>query len=140
MEMLNAGPRPAPGLTEDNAFFWEAAREGRLVAQRCGSCGSIRHPPRPVCPACQSFDVDVVRLSGMGEVYSYSLLHHPRSPRFSYPVVVVLVELEEGVRLLSNLVDVEPADVRIGMPVRVDFAPADGDLAVPVFRPRGGAA
>ncbi len=132
--------RPAPAVTEDNLFFWEAARDGRLVAQRCGSCGLLRHPPRTACPACQSLDIEIAGLSGDGEVYSYSLLWHPRSPRFSYPVIAVLVDLAEGVRLVSNLVGVQPDEVRIGLPVTVEFEPCEGELAVPVFRPRGRAA
>src|SRR5258707_3306634 len=115
-------PRPAPVLTEDNHFFWEAAREGRLVAQKCGGCGRLRHPPRPMCPQCHSLAVEIVDLAGTGAVYSYSLLHHPRHPDFDYPVVAVLVDLDEGVRMVSNLVDVEPHEVRTGMRVRVAFA------------------
>jgi len=132
--------RPAPAITEDNLFFWEAARDGRLVAQRCGSCGLLRHPPRTACPACQSLDIEIAELSGDGEVYSYALLWHPRSPRFGYPVIAVLVDLAEGVRVVSNLVGIAPDEVRIGLPVTVGFEPCEGDLAVPVFRPRGEAA
>jgi uncharacterized OB-fold protein len=125
--------RPAPVLTEDNRFFWEAAAEGRLVAQRCGACGKLRHPPRPMCPECHSLDAKIVDLAGTGTIYSYALLHHPRHPDFDYPVIAVLVDLDEGVRMVSNLVDAEPQDVRVGMPVRVTFAPTAEDLAVPVF-------
>ena len=132
--------RPAPAITEDNLFFWEAARDGRLVAQRCGSCGLLRHPPRTACPACRSLDIEIAELSGDGEVYSYALLWHPRSPRFGYPVIAVLVDLAEGVRVVSNLVGIAPDEVRIGLPVTVGFEPCEGDLAVPVFRPRGEAA
>ena len=129
--------RPAPGLTEDNQFFWTAAAEGRLVAQRCRGCQRLHHPPRPACPQCHGLDHDVVELAGTGTVYSYAVLHHPQNPRFSYPLVAVLVDLDEGVRLVSNLVGVAPADVRIGMPVRVTFEPTDDDLAAPVFVAQG---
>jgi hypothetical protein len=129
--------RPAPILTEDNHTFWEAAREGRLVGQRCGDCGLLCHPPRPLCAACHSLQRQVVELSGSGVVYSYSILHHPQHPSFSYPVIAVLVDLDEGVRVLSNLVDTGAGDVHIGMAVEVDFAPTIDDMAVPVFRPRG---
>jgi uncharacterized OB-fold protein len=125
--------RPAPTLTEDNRFFWEAAAEGRLVAQRCQGCGGLHHPPRPMCPACQGLAFDVVDLSGCGLVYSYAVLHHPRSASFTYPLVTALVELDEGLRLVTNLVGVEPADVKIGMPVRVTFVPTDHGMSVPVF-------
>jgi uncharacterized OB-fold protein len=125
--------RPAPVLTEDNRFFWEAAAEGRLVAQRCGACGKLRHPPRPMCPECHSLDAKIVDLAGTGTIYSYALLHHPRHPDFDYPVIAVLVDLDEGVHMVSNLVDAEPQEVRVGMPVRVTFTPTAEDLAVPVF-------
>jgi uncharacterized OB-fold protein len=129
--------RPAPILTEDNHQFWEAAKEGRLVAQRCSGCGRLRHPPRPMCPACHSLDHQVVDLSGNGTVYSYSVLHHPQLPVFDYPVIAVLVDLEEGVRMVSNLVGVDSADVSIGLPVQVRFEPTRDDLAVPVFVRQG---
>lgn len=132
--------RPAPAITEDNLFFWEAARDGRLVAQRCGSCGLLRHPPRTACPACQSLDTEIAELSGDGEIYSYSLLWHPRSPRFDYPVIAILVDLAEGIRVVSNLVGAEPAAVAIGLPVTVEFAACEEDLALPVFRLKGDAA
>jgi uncharacterized OB-fold protein len=127
--------RPAPIVTEDSAAFWDAADEGRLVAQRCAACGRLRHPPRPMCPECSSLDVEVVELSGRGVVYSYALLHHPQHPAFEYPVLAVLVDLEEGVRIVSNLVGVEPDDIRIGLPVEVEFVATDGEHRVPVFRP-----
>jgi uncharacterized OB-fold protein len=127
--------RPAPILTEDNQFFWDAAAQGRLVAQRCRECGRFHHPPRPMCPACHSLEHDVVELSGSGRVYSYAILHHPQNPKFTYPLVAALVDLDEGIRMVSNLVGVEPADVRIGMPVRVTFEPTADAMSVPVFAP-----
>jgi hypothetical protein len=129
--------RPAPIVTDDNQGFWQAAREGRLVTQRCHRCGRLQHPPRPMCPSCHSLEQDVIDLAGTGVVYSYSILHHPQHPSFDYPVIAALVELDEGVRILSNLVDILPGDVRIGMPVQVRFEPTCDDMAVPVFAPRG---
>ena len=128
--------RPAPTVTDDSARFWEAARDGRLVAQRCAGCGELHHPPRPVCPRCHALEHEFIELAGMGVVYSFALLHYPQHPAFTYPVVAVLVDLDEGVRVLSNLVDVEPADVRIGLEVEVAFEPTVAEMAVPVFRPR----
>ena len=127
--------RPAPTVTDDSAVFWEAAAEHRLVAQRCAGCGALRHPPRPMCPHCHSLDHDAVELSGRGTLYSYAVLHHPQHPAFDYPVVAALVDLDEGVRLVSNLVEVDPADIRIGMRLQVMFSPTADDRAVPVFRP-----
>ncbi|MDQ1447492.1 MAG: hypothetical protein QOC79_463 [Actinomycetota bacterium] len=127
--------RPAPIITVDNRIFWEAARDRRLVAQRCRACGRLRHPPRPMCPECHSVDQETVELAGTGTVYSYAILHHPQHPAFSYPIVAVLVDLDEGVRVVSNLVGVGPAEVRIGAPVRVRFEATADDMAVPVFEP-----
>lgn len=128
--------RPAPILTDDNHFFWDAARDGRLVGQKCRGCGRLRHPPRPMCPHCHSLNFEMVNLSGAGEVYSYSILHHPQNPAFVYPVIAALIDLEEGIRVLSNLIDIDPADIVIGMPVTVDFRSTCHDAAVPVFKPR----
>jgi uncharacterized OB-fold protein len=134
--MTTTAHRPAPILTADNEFFWRAAVEHRLVAQACGSCGALRHPPRPMCPHCASIEWVAVELSGRGSVYSFAILHHPQSPMFDYPVIAALVDLDEGIRMVTNLVELSPDDVEIGLPVQVAFeATADG-VAVPVFRPR----
>jgi uncharacterized OB-fold protein len=127
--------RPAPVVTTDSAVFWDAAAKGRLVAQRCGECGALRHPPRPMCPRCRSLLVEEAPLSGRGTLYSFAVLHHPQNPAFDYPVLAALVDLDEGIRLVSNLVDVEPAGIRIGMRLDVAFVPTADDGAVPVFRP-----
>jgi uncharacterized OB-fold protein len=128
--------RPGPIVTDDSAAFWDAAADQRLVAQRCGECGRLRHPPRPMCPTCHSLAIEVVPLSGRGTLYSYSVLHHPQHPAFDYPVLAALVDLDEGVRLVSNLTGVAPADIRIGMALEVDFEAREGGTFVPVFRPR----
>jgi uncharacterized OB-fold protein len=137
-DTLPAVRRPAPVRTDDNIVFWDGCRDGRLVAQRCAACGRLRHPPRPMCPHCGSLDTEVAELSGRGTVYSYAALHHPQSPAFDYPVLAVLVDLEEGVRLLANLEGIAVERVRIGMPVVAGFAPTLDDCAVPVFRPADG--
>jgi uncharacterized OB-fold protein len=129
--------RPAPLLTDDSAFFWEAAREGRLVAQRCRICDRVRHPPRPMCPHCHSLEFEVVTLSGRGSLYSYAILHHPQHPAFDYPVVAALVDLEEGIRLVSNLAGIAPEEIEIGMELEVAFEPTENGGAVPVFRRSG---
>jgi uncharacterized OB-fold protein len=127
--------RPAPILTDDNHFYWDAAREGRLVGQQCQGCGRLRHPPRPMCPYCHSLEFEIIDLSGEGEVYSYAVLHHPQNPAFEYPVIAALVDLSEGVRVMSNLVEIDPVDITIGMQVAVDFRPTRHDGVVPVFKP-----
>jgi uncharacterized OB-fold protein len=91
-----------------------------------------------MCPECHSIELQAQELSGNGVVYSYALLHYPQNPAFSYPVVAALVDLEEGVRILSNIVGVDPAEVAIGLEVEVAFEPTKDDGAVPVFSPRRG--
>ena len=127
--------RPAPVVTDDSAVFWDAAAAGRLVGQRCGDCGVLRHPPRPMCPRCHSLHTEVVTLSGRGTLYSYAFLHHPQHPAFTYPVMAALVDLDEGIRVVSNLTDVAKEDVRIGMRLEVHFVATEGGAQVPVFRP-----
>lgn len=127
--------RPHPTVNEDTAFFWDGARRGELLIQRCRACRDLRHPPRPMCPSCRSPEWDTVRASGRGTVFSYVVHHHPDVPGFQTPYVVALVELDEGTRLVSNLIAVDPAAVVIGMPVEVEFTSIDGNLTLPLFRP-----
>src|SRR3954467_13525516 len=128
--------RPRPTITNDNEFWFDAAREHRLVIQRCASCHALRHPPSPVCPACSSLEWDTVDASGRGTVYSFIVHHHPQHPAFDYPLPIAVVELAEGTRLITDLVDVAPAAGAIGMDVELDFLEADPELTLPVFRPR----
>ncbi|MFA1548237.1 bifunctional MaoC family dehydratase N-terminal/OB-fold nucleic acid binding domain-containing protein [Actinomadura chokoriensis] len=127
--------RPRPAINPDNAFWFEAAREHRLVIQRCADCKSLRHPPGPCCPQCGSFDWDTVEAQGEGHVYSYVINHHPRHPAFDYPLVVAVIELAEGTRLIANMTGVAPEDVEVGMPVVLDWIDPDPDLSLPAFRP-----
>jgi uncharacterized OB-fold protein len=132
--MSNA--RLAPSMTADSQFFWDGVREHRLLIQRCGGCGALRHPPRPMCPRCQSLEWDTVEATGRGTVYSFVIPHHPPLPWFLEPYVVALVDLEEGTRLVSNVVGVAPDAVTIGMPVQVRYEHFDGELVLPLFERR----
>ncbi len=127
--------RLAPSVTHDTRFFWEGFAAGHLLIQRCAGCGTLRHPPRPMCPACNSVEWDTIESSGRGEVFSFVMPQHPPYPWFEYPYIVVLVELEEGIRLVSNLCEIAPDDVTIGMPVEVFFETFDDSLVLPQFRP-----
>jgi uncharacterized OB-fold protein/acyl dehydratase len=127
--------RPRPAINPDNAFWFEAAREHRLVIQRCTACETPRHPPGPACPHCGSFEWHAVESSGHGHVYTYVVNHHPRHPAFDFPHVVAVVELAEGTRLITNLTGIRPEEVEIGMPVVLDWLDADPELSLPVFRP-----
>jgi uncharacterized OB-fold protein len=90
-----------------------------------------------MCPHCHSLTIDVAELSGRGTVYSYAILHHPQHPAFDYPVLAVLVDLDEGIRIVSNIVGVAKDEIRIGMRVQVDFVATTGGQKVPVFRADG---
>ncbi len=125
-----------PLVTRDTAFFWAGTAAGELRLQRCGRCGHLRHPPGPMCPRCGATEPGYVIAAGTGEVYSYAVHHHPPVPGRRLPFVVALVELTEGVRMVGELLDVAPERARIGLPVRVEFVRVDGDLTLPVWRPR----
>lgn len=130
-----AGSVIHPVADRDTEFFWAGTALGELRIQRCGGCGRLRHPPGPMCPSCGETRPGYVVASGEGEVYSYVVHHHPPVPGRSLPFVVALVELAEGVRMLAELL--APAEqVHIGLPVRVGFSRVDGELTLPVWRPR----
>ncbi|WP_054248333.1 bifunctional MaoC family dehydratase N-terminal/OB-fold nucleic acid binding domain-containing protein [Rhodococcus opacus] len=127
--------RPRPALDDDNAFWFAAAREHRLVIQRCTNCGVLRHPTGPMCGECRSTEWDTVDASGRGTVYTFVVNHHPKIDAFDYPLIVAVIELAEGTRLIANLTGVEPEHVHIGMPVELDWIDADPELTLPAFRP-----
>jgi uncharacterized OB-fold protein len=129
--------RVAPSTSPDTAFFWDGLREHRLLIQRCAGCGALRQPPRPMCPECNSLAWDTIESSGRGTVYAYVMPQHPRFPMFEYPYIVALVELAEGVRLVSNLRGIAPEDVRVGMPVEVFYETFENELVLHQFRPVG---
>ncbi|MCX4423025.1 bifunctional MaoC family dehydratase N-terminal/OB-fold nucleic acid binding domain-containing protein [Streptomyces mirabilis] len=126
--------RPRPVVNRDNAGFWEGVGRHQLLIQRCGGCGTLRFPWLPGCGACGSPEWDTVEASGEGTVYSYVVMHHPPFPAFDPPYAVGLIELAEGVRIVSNVIGVPYDKVRIGMPVRLRFERFDEELVLPVFR------
>ncbi|MFD4631718.1 bifunctional MaoC family dehydratase N-terminal/OB-fold nucleic acid binding domain-containing protein [Streptomyces sp. NPDC058284] len=133
-------PRPRPVVNRDNAGFWAGVADHRLLIQRCAGCGELRFPWLPGCNVCGSPEWDTVEASGEGTVYSYVVMHHPPFPAFDPPYAVGLVELAEGVRIISNVTGVPYDKVRIGMPVRLEFRRVDDELELPMFRAVGGAA
>ena len=130
---MTALPLPTPDA--DTQPFWDYCRQGELRAQRCRSCARLRHPPRPICPHCGSFDYDWERLSGKGSVFSYTVTHQAIHPALQerLPHTVILVQLEEGPLLTSNLVD-GAAAVEIGLPVEVVFEAVTAAITLPKFR------
>ncbi len=124
-----------PPRIRDTEFFWQGAEAGKLLIQRCCSCGALRHPPAPMCAKCQALAWDTVQSSGRGTLYSYVVFHHPPIPPFDYPNIIGLVELEEGTRIVSQLAEVQPDEIRIGMPLEVFFEEVEKGLTLPLFRP-----
>ena len=128
-----------PGLPNDplTTFFWEGARKHELHIQRCQSCGIYIHLPRPVCRNCQSFDLRGEKVSGLGTLYSYTETFKPFHPFFvdRSPYILATIALNEQpvLHLLSNLVDIQNADIKIGMPVQVTFEELDTNYVIPVF-------
>jgi hypothetical protein len=125
---------PHPAVNRDSSFFWEGTAVGELRIQRCISCHTPRHPPGPVCATCGSYQWDHLVASGRGTIFSFVVQHHPPVPGQDPPFVVVLVDLEEGTRIVGNLIDADPADISIGDGVRVAFVSVDDDLVLPQWR------
>ncbi|MEH0420045.1 bifunctional MaoC family dehydratase N-terminal/OB-fold nucleic acid binding domain-containing protein [Streptomyces sp. B21-083] len=127
--------RPRPVINRDNAGFWDGVDRHQLLIQRCLGCRTLRFPWLPGCNACGNGEWDTVEASGEGTVFSYVILHHPPFPAFDPPYAVGLIELAEGVRIVSNVVGVPYDKVRIGMPVRLEFVRyEEGQSELPVFR------
>ena len=127
---------PLPQPDEHAQPFWDFLREGKLRLQRCSECATLRHPPRPMCPHCGSLESDWAIASGRGSVYTFAISHQAVHPalRDRVPHAVVLIELEEGVRLTSNMVDCPPDEIAIGMPVEVVFHAVNDTVTLPLFR------
>jgi uncharacterized OB-fold protein/acyl dehydratase len=128
--------RPRPGISFDTKFFWDGLKAGELRIQRCKGCGTLHHPPRVRCPQCGGYDMGYTVSSGRGIVYSFVEPCYPKVSAFDYPYVVGLVELAEGTRLLTNIVDIDPDKVTVGMPVELVLRSPDPELTLPMFRPQ----
>lgn len=127
--------RLRPPLGHDNQWWWDGIAAGELRIQRCRDCGTLRHPPRPMCGRCQSIAWDWVVSRGAGAIHSYVVLHHPPVPGYEVPLPVVLVDLDEGTRLVANLAGRKPAEIRIGMRVQARIEAMDEEMKLPVFHP-----
>lgn len=128
--------RVIPKPTPETQHYWDGAKEGELRLQTCNTCEHTYFPPRAFCPECGSRDVRVVKASGKGRLYSYIINHLP-SPGFTPPFVVAIVELDEGVRLMSNLLEVEPdpTKIELDMPLEVTFEKLSDEITLPQFKP-----
>ncbi len=121
---------PAPRVLPESLPFWQAADEGRYLVKKCSSCGKVHHYPRDICPFCLSADTVWQDSPGTGVVYSFSTMGQSDAA-----YTMAYVTLDEGVTVMSNLVDCDPAKVTIGQKVRVVFTPTEGGHAVPMFTP-----
>ncbi|MGH7856554.1 MAG: Zn-ribbon domain-containing OB-fold protein [Candidatus Binatia bacterium] len=128
--------KPLPRVDEENKWFWEAASRHELYVQKCGGCGTVRFYPRALCPECLSSDTEYVRCSGRGRVHTFTVTHQNQAPGFrgELPYVMAYVELDEGPRLLTNVVGSKPEEMRIGMPVVVEFEDVEDGMSLPKFR------
>ena len=128
--------RLKPPMARDNAWWWKRVAEDEVLPlQRCSGCQKLRHPPRPMCDACGSQDFDSIAASGRGTVLTYTVVHYPQFPGYEYPIVAIIVDLEEGERIVSNLVDCEPQDCAIGMAVEMVIHEDEDGFKLPLFRP-----
>lgn len=130
------GERPLPTPTPETEHFWAGARAGELRLQRCDECDHVYFPPRPFCPACASRAVSVFAASGRGRLESYVISHRPHRT-FEPPYAIALVALEEGPRLMSNIVNCEqtPEALVLDMPLEVVFEAQNDEISLPLFRP-----
>jgi uncharacterized OB-fold protein len=119
----------------DNGWWWDGVDEGRLLIQRCKSCQTLRHPPRPMCGECQSVEWDTVESTMEGEVFSFTTLHYPRVPGYDYPLCCAVIQLNEGTRIVSNIVGVDHEQVSIGMKVKGKIEQVDDKTLLPQFYP-----
>jgi uncharacterized OB-fold protein len=134
--------RPLPQTTPETEEFWAGARRGELRIQRCNSCGRAYFFPRPFCPRCSSRDVEWFTASGRGRLYSYVINYRPAMGFHDWtPYVIAVVELEEGPRLMTNIIGVEPTpdNLPIDLPLQVTWERQDDTITLPLFRPAGGA-
>jgi uncharacterized OB-fold protein len=135
--VAHSGDRPLPTPNPFSKPFWEAAKRHELTLQKCDRCGTVRYYPRPRCPECQSPDTTWTVMSGRGSVYSFTIVHRPLARWFKdhMPVVVAIIDLDEGVRMMSNVVECEPDDVHVGMRVAVTWDDVDEEITLPKFVP-----
>jgi len=132
------GPRfDLPTIEDESRAFWEAARAGKLMVGSCNDCGKLHYYPRPMCPHCWSQDTTLKEVSGQGVIYTWSTVFVNDLPPFKerLPYVAAQVDLVEGLRITTNLVDCDPDQLTIGQAVSVVFAPISDTVTIPVFRP-----
>jgi len=134
---MNAYTKPLPEITPWSKKFWEATRQHKLVMQKCSDCGKLIFYPRKVCPYCWSSNIGWEEVSGKGKVHSMTVTLGGVEPVFApdLPYILAIVELKEGIHMMTNIVECEPEDVTIGMDVEVTFRDCTDSISLPVFKP-----
>jgi len=132
----SAGGRPLPRPTPETQHFWDGTKAGELRLQRCDACQHTYFPPRPFCPKCASRAVSIIAASGRAVLYSYVINHRPH-PAFDGPYAIAVVQLEEGPRMMTNLVNTPqtPEALQLDMPLVVTFERQTDEIYLPLFRP-----
>jgi len=135
--MTEAKKYPAPVTNPETAQFWDAAKQGKFLIKRCAACGAAHFYPRPFCPRCWSTAVSWEAASGRAALYTWSVVHHNDLPPFRdrLPYVAAVVDLAEGPRVMTTVVDCEPEQLAIGMDLRVAYRELDDEVTIPVFVP-----
>jgi uncharacterized OB-fold protein len=131
--------RPLPHATEISQPFWDGCRRQELLIQQCRACGRHVFIPQAFCPHCLATGLDWIRAAGTGSVVTFTVVWRPQTPAFEVPYVIAVVQLDEGVDLLTNLTDVTPEQVAIGMRVEVRFVDVAPEATLPFFAPVAGA-
>jgi uncharacterized OB-fold protein/acyl dehydratase len=126
--------RPRPGTTHDQLFWFEGLQQGKLLIQQCAVCGLLRHPPGPMCRDCHSLEWTTLEASGGGTIHSFVVVHYPQIPSLDYPNQVVLVDLDEGVRIVANTFEMSREQLVIGTRVQLVVQHCDDDLSLPFFK------
>jgi uncharacterized OB-fold protein len=134
-ETLQVPTRIASPRGHDNKWWWEACDAGKVLIQRCKSCQTLRHPPRPMCGECQSMEWDSIESTLDGEVLSHTQIHHPKIPGYQYPLVCAVIKLAEGTNFVANVVGCDPSDIHIGMKVKGAVEQVDEKTMLPQFYP-----
>ena len=129
--------KPLPTIVGETKPFWDSCRQGKLLLQKCERCMEYQFYPRGICANCWSNDIRWVQSSGKGNVWTFTVTHQNRTTGFAeeVPYVLALVELEEGVKMFTNIVECDPGQVKIGMPVEVTFVQANEQVTIPYFKP-----
>lgn len=125
--------RIRPVENHDSAHFWQGLRDGKLLIQQCSSCTTMRHPPQPMCEQCQSLEWQTIESACKGTIYSHTTIHYPEIPPFDYPNSIVLVDLDEGVRIAAQLSNCKPEDIVIGSAVKATIKEVQEGLNLPIF-------